>query len=403
MSIRTTLFICLLVVLVGAGTTAAIFMTEPTAERTGAVKENAMLVEVIGVERNTYTPTIRAMGTVEPAQDIILSPRINGQVLSISDAFVPGGVVRKGQVLMQIDPADYKNALAQRQSALSQAIADLNIEEGRQQVARQDFALLGDSITMENRSLVLREPQLEAARAVVESARAAVEQAQLDLDRATIRAPFDAHILSRNVNVGSQVALGEDLGRLVGVDTYWVVATVPQSELRWLTFPERGATPSEVTVQNRTAWNAGEYRSGTLHQLVGALENQTRLARVIIDVDDPLGYKESNQDLPPLMIGAFVEAAIEAKEMNSVFRLDRDYLRKDNTVWVMKEGVLRIREATVLYQDAEYAYISGGLEDGDQVVITNLATVVDGAPLRLESTEILPDSDPLPEVDTPGN
>ena len=362
-----------------------------------------MLVEVVRVNQDTYTPTIRAMGTVEPAQDITLSPRISGQILNISDAFVPGGIVRKGQVLMQIDPADYENALAQRQSALSQAIAALNIEQGRQQVARQDFALLGDSITLENRSLVLREPQLEAARAVVESARAAVGQAQLDLERATIRAPFDAHILSRDVNVGSQVAQGENLGRLVGVHTYWVVATVPQSELRWLTFPERGATPSSVKVQNRTAWNSDEYRTGSLHQLVGALENQTRLARVIIDVADPLGYMAENQDVPPLMIGAFVEAAIEAKEMSDVFRLDRDYLRKDNTVWVMEDGALRIKDVTVLFQDAEYAYISTGLEDGAQVVITNLATVVDGSPLRLEDAGAPRDSDPLPEVDTPGN
>ncbi|MBX2822631.1 MAG: efflux RND transporter periplasmic adaptor subunit [Rhodothermaceae bacterium] len=403
MSIRTTLLICLLVVLVGAGATALIFRTEPAAERSGAVRENAMLVDVLGVKRDTYSPSILAMGTVEPEQDVMLSPRINGQVLRIANTFVPGGVVRKGDVLLQIDPADYQNVLAQRQSTLNQAIAELNIEEGRQQVARQDFALLGDSITLENRSLVLREPQLESARAIVESARAAVEQAQLELDRTTIRAPFDAHILSRNVNVGSQVALGENLGRLVGIDTYWVVATVPQSELRWLMFPERGATPSSVKIRNRTAWNADEYRTGTLHQLVGALENQTRLARVIIDVADPLGYEAEDKDLPPLMIGAFVETAIDARPMTDVFRLNRDYLRKDNTVWVMEDEVLRIKDVTVLFQDAEYAYISAGLEDGNQVVITNLSTVVEGAPLRLEGDTMPRDTGPLPETDTPGN
>jgi multidrug efflux pump subunit AcrA (membrane-fusion protein) len=210
MSTRKTLLICLLILLVGGGTTAAIFMTEPTAERSGAVRETAMLVEVVGVEQGTFTPTIQAMGTVEPSQDIDLSPRVGGEILRVSEAFTPGGFARKGEVLLQLDPADYENALAQRKSALSQAEADLNIELGRQSVARQDFELLGDTIALENRSLVLREPQLDAARSHVAAARAAVEQAELELGRTTIRAPFDAHIrlaMLGDVNIAEPKAL----------------------------------------------------------------------------------------------------------------------------------------------------------------------------------------------------
>ncbi len=384
MSTRKTLLICLLILIVGGGTTAVIFMTEPTAERSGAVRETAMLVEVTGVERGTFTPTIQAMGTVEPSQDINLSPRVSGEIRRVSPNFTPGGYVRKGEMLLELDPADYENALAQRQSALSQAIADLNIEQGRQNVARQDFELLGDTLNLENRSLVLREPQLDAARARVESARAAVQQAELDLERTTIRAPFDAHVLTRNANVGSQVALGENLGRLVGLDTYWVVATVPQSQIRWLTFPNSGAPPSTVRVRNNSAWGAGEYRTGTLHQLVGALEDQTRLVRVIVDIDDPMGYRAPNDSLPPLMIGSFVEAHIQAKPLENVIRLDRDYVRNDDRVWVMEDSVLSIQDVDIAFRDAEYAYISRGLQADARVVTTNLATVVDGAPLRLE-------------------
>lgn len=402
MSTRKTLLICLLILLVGGGTTAAIFMTEPTAERSGAVRETAMLVEVKGVERGTFTPTIQAMGTVEPSQDINLSPRVGGEILRVSDAFTPGGFARKGEVLLQLDPADYENALAQRKSALSQAEADLNIELGRQSVARQDFELLGDTIALENRSLVLREPQLDAARSNVAAARAAVGQAELELARATIRAPFDAHILTRNANVGSQVAAGENLGRLVGLDTYWVVATVPQAQLRWLSFAADGATPSRVVVRNRTAWAEDEYRTGTLHRLVGALEDQTRLARVIVNVSDPLSYRPDNAGAPPLMIGSFLEANIEAKEIPDAIRLERDYVRSNNTVWVMDEGVLRIRDVDIAFQDADYAYITDGLEADARVVITNLSTVVDGAPLRLEA-ESPGDEAPLPAAAAPGS
>ncbi len=398
MSTKKTLLISLLVLAAGAALTAVIFMTEPTAELSGAVRENAMLVEVTGVERGTFAPTIQAMGTVEPSQDISLSPRVAGEILRVSDAFTPGGFVRNGDVLIQLDPADYQNVLAQRQSALSQAIADLHLEEGRQNVARQDFALLGATLELPNRSLVLREPQLDAARAIVAAARAAVEQAELELARTTIRAPFDAHVLTRNANVGSQVAQGENLGRRVGLDTYWVVATVPQAQLRWLTFSAEGQAPSLVRIRNRTAWAPEAFREGRLHRLVGALEDQTRLARVIVTVPDPMAYRSSTSDTPPLMIGSFVEANIEAKPLQDVIRLSRDYVRDNDRVWVMEEGLLRIRDVEIAFQDADYAYIAAGLEPDARVVITNLATVVDGAPLRLDSTG---DEGPLPA--TPGS
>lgn len=397
---KKTLLVCLgILVVAGAGTTL-IFSTEPTAERTGATRETAMLVDIISVERDTVQPTIEAMGTVQPSQDIVLSPRVSGEIIRRSEAFTPGGYVEQGDVLLQIDPSDYENALQQRESELRQAEADLTIEMGRQNVAQQDYELLDDTLSGENRALVLREPQLNAARSQVESARAAVRQAELDLQRTTIRAPFDAHILSRNANVGSQVSPGDNIGRLVGLDTYWVEATVPLSKLRWLTVPDDGAQGTEVRIQNRTAWQDGEYRTGYVHKLVGSLEDQTRMARVLIAVPDPHGYQSENGDRPTLMIGSYVETHIQAEELNDVIRLSRDYVRDDETVWVMEGGELQIRDVNIVFRDAQNAYIGEGLNESDQVVTTNLSTVTEGAPLRLEGstpTETRRDTLPTPQ------
>ena len=376
------------ILLLGGVVTALIFLTEPTASRSGAVRETAMLVDVINVEHGTFNPTIRAMGTVEPSQEVTLSPRVGGQIIQRSQSFAPGGYVQEGEALLQIDPADYQNVLQQRQSDLSQAVSDLNIERGRQNVAEQDYQLLADTLSGENESLVLRRPQLDAVRARVEAARAAVNQAELDLQRTTIRAPFDAHILRRNVNRGSQVAPGDNLGRLVGLDTYWVEVTVPLSKLRWLSIPETGRTNgSTVMIRNRTAWDEGEYRQGNLYRLVGALEDQSRMARVLVSVPDPHAYRNENSDVPALIIGSFVEAIIQAEALSDVIRLNRDYVRKDDTVWVMEDGRLRIQNVDIVFRDAKYAYITGGLDGQAQVVTTNLSTVADGARLRLEGSD----------------
>lgn len=384
MSGKKTVLITLGILLAGAATLLLIFNTEPEATRSGATKETAMLVNTVEVERSNFTPTISAMGTVVPSQDITLSPLVGGEVIDLSENFTPGGYVEQGEILLQIDPADYRNALQQRESELQQAQTELEIEMGRQNVARQDYELLDDSLTNENTALVLREPQLNAARSNVQSAEAAVQQAELNLQRTTIRAPFDAYILSRNVNVGSQVSPGDELARLVGLETYWVESTVPLSHLRWIDIPQNGNGGSPVTIRNRTAWEENEYREGSLFRLVGALENETRLARVLVEVPDPHGYLQENINQPRLMIGSFVETNIQAQELENVVRLSRDYVRQNDTVWVMENDTLRIRNADILFRDENYAYITEGLEEGDQVVTTNLTTVVDGSPLRLE-------------------
>jgi hypothetical protein len=178
------------------------------------------------------------------------------------------------------------------------------------------------------------------------------------------------------------------LGRLVGLDAYWVEATLSVSKLQWITFPEeKNEHGSKVRVRNRTAWPPDTYREGELFRLIGTLEDQTRMARVLVTVPDPQAYKTDDSDVPRLMLGSFVEVHINADELKNVIRLNRDYVRDNNTVWVMEDEELKIKDTEILFRDAEYAYIQKGLSEGDQVVTTNLSTVSEGAPLRLESTE----------------
>jgi hypothetical protein len=83
-------------------------------------------------------------------------------------------------------------------------------------------------------------------------------------------------------------------------------------------------------------------------------------------------------------VGSFVEARIVGKPIEDVIRMDRDYLRQNDTAWVDEDGVLRIRPLEIAFLDQDYAYITAGLGENDRVVTTNLSTVVDGASLRLE-------------------
>lgn len=385
MSKTKTIFISIGILLLSAVITAVVFMTEPEAQRETATKKTAMLVDVVEATRGSYTPSVVATGNVQATKDIVLSPQVGGEVVSISRNFIPGSFVKQGEVLLQINPADYKNALQLRRSDLMLAKSNLSIEMGRQGVAQKDFELVGQEMTEANRALVLREPQLESAKASVTAAEAAVNQAELNLKRTVIRAPFDAHIITRSTNVGAQLAPGAEIGRLVGMEEYWVLADVPMNRINWLTFSEDASkTGSDVKIYSKN-WQSGQHRKGRLSRLVGALDAQSRLARVLITISDPLARKSGMDTIPPLMIGAFVECHISARQVDDVVRLNRDHLRQGSTVWVMQDEKLQIRPVDIVFQDADYAYIANGITGGDQVVTTDLSTVVEGSMLRTET------------------
>lgn len=121
--------------------------------------------------------------------------------------------------------------------------------------------------------------------------------------------------------------------------------------------------------------------------MLGTLEYETRMARVLVEVKDPVSIKKGNESLPRLIIGSFVETSIQGKELDNVVKVNRDHIRSNETVWVMQGDSLDIREVGIEFQNSEYAFISSGLNDGDRVITTNLANVTQGAPLRLSGED----------------
>ena len=386
MQAKKTFLISVLILLVGVASTVLIFSTEPEAKREAATKRTAMLVDVIPAEAGDFRPIINVMGTVKAEKHISLRPRVSGQIIARGKNFVPGAYVKRGEVLLQVDPSDYENLLAQRKSELAQAVTAMQIEMGEQAIAERDYKQLNRNLSDMQKSLVLREPQLSAAKAKVAAAKAAVTQAELNLERTSIKASFDAQVLSRLVNVGSQITPSDELAQLIGLDTYWVEATVPLAKLRWLKASD-STSGNDVQIRNRTAWPAGEFRSGKIHSIIGELEGQTRMARVLIAVEDPLATREENKSLMPLMVGSYVECQITAEPLNNVVRLSRQYVRKNDTAWVMENNALSIRELDIAFQDADHAYIENGVSTGEQIVVSSLSRISEGAELRIQGEQ----------------
>lgn len=379
---------CVVLILAALAILYVINATEPTAERESATLRRAMLVEVIEAEQGTFLPKIVETGTVAPAEDILLAPQLGGKVVDIHPDFTPGGFIDAGEVVLRIEAADYENLIAQRESELIEAKTQLALEMGRRQVAERDFELLGERLPSGSNDLVLREPQLAASKNRVKAAEAALEQAQLDLQRTQLRSPFNAQILTRMANLGSQVSQGMPVAEIVGIEQYWVMATVPPAKLPFINFPKGDEPGATVALYKRGMEGKLSKRTGRLFRLIGELEANTRLARVVIQVEDPLCLEPASAGLVPLLVGEFLEVHIEGKPLEDVVRLPLDYLRKSNTAWIMSEAdKLEVRKLEIIFKDSQFAYVSAGISAGEKIITSSLSRVTAGVDLRIEAEE----------------
>lgn len=370
----------------GAGISVYWMRNRPTPERRPPGSE-AVLVEVHRVTRGPHPVTVRAMGTVGAAREVQLAARVGGEIIEVSGEFVPGGRFEAGQRMLQIEPRDYDLVVQQRSSDLARTDGELKVELGQQSVARREYALLGETVDKEDEELVLRRPQLATAQAAVAAARASLEQARLDLDRTTVRAPFNAMVQSREVDVGSQVSAGAPLATLVWTDAFWVEVTVPVNQLRWLTIPRAaGEAGSPARIYHEAAWGADVKRDGTIARLKADLEPLGRMARLLVSVADPLSVSTEASQRPAMILGAYVRVELEGRPLENVVRVPRTALRDGNRVWVMAaDNTLNIHHVAVAWSGNDHVYVSDGLADGDALVTSDLAVAVEGMLLRTGS------------------
>ena len=373
-----------IIIILAALMTAGYFtVTAPKAMRARpAGQSSAPLVETMTITKENRHVVISAMGTVTPSRTVTLRSRVGGQILETSPEFAPGGLFRRGEVILRIDPKDYDLALRKQKSQLTQAQADLALERGKQDVARREVSLV-KSISgkqVDNSSLALRKPQLAQAGASVESARVAYEQARLDLERTEIKAPFNCMVTGRSVEMGSQVSTQEALATLVGTDVYWVEAAVPVDELKWIVIPVfSGGRGSAVRIRTQ----AGAERTGEVIRLMGELNAETRMAMVLIRVDDPLAL-QAEEKPALLLLGGYVSVSITGRALDDIIRLPRSAFRDGSRIWLVENGNLSIRDVETVWRDRDFIYVRDGLTSGQAVVVSELAAPVQGMPLRVQ-------------------
>ncbi|MCF7863957.1 MAG: efflux RND transporter periplasmic adaptor subunit [Kiritimatiellales bacterium] len=374
----TVALICLGLLAIAIGCMAIMIKTAPTAEKKSPPKM-AALVDVLSLNAADETVVLHLTGTVVPNEEVMLRARVGGEVVSTAPEFLEGGLFKKGDPILEIDPADYKLALAAAASALETARFNYKLELGRQDVAKREWALLKtDDATEMERELALRIPHLAASKAALEAAEATVEKTRLDLARTDIRAPFNAVVLGANVNEGSQASQQDVLAHLAGTDAYWVIVSIPVDRLGWVAIP--GSKAKLVSTSDAV-------REGRVIKLFGDLEEKGRMARLLVEVEDPLCLKPENKGGKPLLLGEYVRVEIDGRTLRNVYSIPRKALHGNTQIWIATpDNTLDIREVDVLWRDAQQVLIHDGLSADEQLIVSDLTAPIQGMDVNTGTT-----------------
>ena len=389
---RTTgpLRILLPIIVVVISAIVAVWMMQSGPKAKPRAKtRNAVLVDVRAIELGSHTTTVSIMGTVKPQREVALKPRVSGEIIKVGENLIPGGRFNKGEELLAIDPSDYKLVVRQLASEVARVESDMQVELGRQRVAQKEYELLGESVSEVEKTLMLREPQLENNRALLEGTRARLEQAQLDLKRTSVRAPFNAVVMSREVNLGTRVSPSTTLTTLVGSDSYWVEAPIPASQLQWISIGQEDKNSgSSVHIYDSVAWGPNRSRSGQLVGLTAMVEENGRMAKLLAEIPDPLSLQPTSSEQPKLLLGSYVRVEIAGKLLPKAAAIERDLIHNGDQLWIMdEEGRLDIRTVEIAFRGQDQVLVTGGVSHGEKLITTNLPSPVQGMTLRLKEAE----------------
>ncbi len=439
--------VALLVVGTGGGIAAFLILTKPKPEEKPAVAP-PRLVRVMEATRASHRCSASAFGTVNASQEWKAIASTHGDAVRVNPKFEPGELIFKDTLLVEIDTEDYRLAQRRYEAEMQAREAQLkelqetekNLQEIRElqkeqlDLAKKDLErtqrlLKNDAMseaaadtartTHLTRLLALQEttnsltliPMLRArAEAEWDAAGIQVDQAKREIEKCSIRMPFDGRCVSKSIEPDQYVNVGQQLGVFLSLNTAEVVAMV-ESDKGGSLFPRGvpglGTIDMSRSLEDleplRRALNTLDAeihwgtppRRGKVIRIGSTLDPATRTFPVIIEVAAP--YADVQPGVrPPLVPDVFCEVTLYGATVDDVVVVPRDCLHEmprkslsDEFIPVVyllrngkreqrdgatyfENGILDIQEVKILVEEEDVVVLESGVEEGDLVVLGDL-------------------------------
>ncbi|KMT66357.1 efflux RND transporter periplasmic adaptor subunit [Catenovulum maritimum] len=384
MNKRLKVFIPFLLLAVFVLLACMIFWFKPSAERNFKPPQSKISVDVVKLQQQDFQVYLNSYGEVGALIQSKLQSQVSGKVIYISESLRSGGFFEKDELLLQIEDVDYQSEVDISYANLLDMEQKLAEQQALAEQAKLDWERLGQS--GQPSDLVLRKPQLSAAKAQLASAKAKHKQALIQLNRTKILAPFSGRALDKYVDIGQVISTNTLISEIYASDAIEVELPIKNNELELMDLPEQYKGKSKTSeadvwiiseISNKEKWRARLVRTAS------TIDPVSRQLHVVARLNDPFGVKAEGRF--PLKIGQYVRAEIQGKLLKDVIVIDNSAIYQGSYVYLYLDGVLKRQPVDILWQNKAKAVIKSGLTSDDYLVTTSLGQVSSGTLVNVQS------------------
>ncbi|WP_313068455.1 MdtA/MuxA family multidrug efflux RND transporter periplasmic adaptor subunit [Atlantibacter hermannii] len=329
-------------------------------------------VQAATAVREAVPRYLSGLGTITAANTVTVRSRVDGQLMALH--FQEGQQVKAGDLLAEIDPSQFKVALAQAEGQLAKDKATL--ANARRDLAR--YQQLSKTNLVSRQELDAQQALVNETLGTIKADEAAVASAQLQLNWSRITAPTEGRVGLKQVDIGNQISSGDTAGIVVLTQTHPidVLFTLPESDIATILQAQKAGKTLTVEAWDRT--NKQKLSSGTLLSLDNQIDVTTGTIKLKARFD--------NQD-DALFPNQFVNARMLVDTQQDAIVIPAAALQMGNDghfVWVLN-GDNQVSKHTVTtgIQDSEKVVIAAGLSAGDRVVTDGIDRLTEGAKVEV--------------------
>ncbi len=371
-------FVSIIILLCSLGLAYGLYSNKPVSKKKKP-KSPVPVVETMALKKSSEKVYLEAYGSVIPARKLEIRSEVDGRIVQLNPEVVPGGIVKKGDLLVEIDAVQYKLYVIELQADVAKAEYELELEKGQQIIARQEWQLLEQELesTEASRTLALREPHLKQAEVRLEAAKSKLAAAQLDVGRTKLKAPFNALVLRESVEIEQLVSRQSSIITLVDIDTFWIQVSVPFTHLNRIEFfGDDQSEPQKITAIWEQDIGPDIVRTGSLFKLLGDLDPKGQMARLLVTLDDP--FNLSKKLSGKILLGSFTKVNIEAGLFEDVYAIPRSAMG-DGYIWLVNsEDKLEKVEVKILWSRENDLLISADFDPQSRLVTSRLLSPLAG-------------------------
>jgi len=370
--VQKKIFYLIAVLILVAGFVAmrflASFKTPPSKEEP---RQIVKIVETRSVVLGEVPAGISAYGRLASSQPVILYSEVEGTLERGDLPFRPGQSFKKGDLLLKIDTRqiklDINTSKSELLTALASVLPEIKVDFPEEFSLWQDYFknCRFDKRIPELPPAANQKIKLYLSRFNVYKIYFTIRDLEILLEKHFFYAPFDGSIVSADLRVGSNGRPGTRLGEIINLEALEAEMPVPADDIQWI---DRSKPVILTSSEIRGTW------TGRIHRIAKTIDTRTQTVQVYIEVD------QSGDE--NLYDGVFLKATIPGFTIPGACTVPREALYEQQFVYLIENGRLSYREVQVVRRQPDYVIVSGGLADGDLLVVEMLQGVAPGMHAR---------------------